>query len=42
MYASNSKHGSFPFKNTYSKGRAVMQMYKAVHQTKTGNSPVCE
>jgi len=37
MSTSNSKHGSFLFENnenTYPKGRALMQMYRVVPQTK--------
>jgi len=39
MSTSNSKHGSFLFinnENTYPKGRALMQMYRVVPQTKRG------
>jgi len=37
MSASNSKPGSFLFKyNTYPKGRALMQLYRVVSQTKRG------
>jgi len=41
MATSNGKHGSFLFKNnehTYSKGRALVQMYRVVHQTKREKS----
>ena len=37
MSTSNSKHGSFFFKNnenTYPKGRSLMQMYRVVPKTK--------
>ena len=37
MSISNRRHGSVLFKNdenTYQKGRAIMQMYRVVHQTK--------
>ena len=37
MFISNSRHGSVLSKNdanTYQKGRAIMQMYRVVHQTK--------
>jgi len=40
MSTSNSKHGSFLFfkrVSTYPKGRALMQMYRVVPQTKRGN-----
>ena len=40
MSTSNSKHGSFRYENdenTYPKGRALMQMYRVVSQTKRGN-----
>jgi len=44
MSRSNSKHGSFFIKlylpntpNTYPKGRALIQMYRVVPQTKRGN-----
>ena len=29
-------------KNTYSKGRALMQMYRVVLQTKRGNYSICD
>jgi len=41
MSTSKSKHGSFLFKNnenTYRKGRALMQMYRVVPQTKRVNT----
>ena len=42
LYTSNSKHtcSSFLYKNnenTYPKGRALIQMYRVVPQTKSGN-----
>ena len=41
LSTSNSKHSSFLYKknneNTYPKGRALVQMYRVVQQTKRGN-----
>ena len=41
MSTPNSKHGYFPFnnnKNTYPKGKALMQMYRVVPQMKRENN----